>query len=251
MNPMQHPANSPYERYAEKSVLGLGKQKGMEHAIGGDFESMGQLQKAVLLQHGVKPNSSLLDLGCGSGRLANALKNMPELKYVGVDVVAAFLDHAKELAGRADWRFVKTNELTIPADDSSLDCVCAFSVFTHLRHEQTYVYLQEIKRALKDSGRLIFSFLEFRVYAHWTVFEENVRNIGNDVPLNQFMDCDGIRAWAAHLGLDILIINHGDEMYIELPDRIAKEDGTWYENRASLGQSLCVLQKRPRLVENH
>jgi ubiquinone/menaquinone biosynthesis C-methylase UbiE len=80
MNPMQLPASSSYERYAEKSVLGLGKQKGMEHAIGGDFESMGQLQKAVLLQHGMKPNSSLLDLGCGSGRLAIALKNMPELK---------------------------------------------------------------------------------------------------------------------------------------------------------------------------
>ena len=51
--------------------------------------------------------------------------------------------------------------LYIPAPDACADMVCAFSVFTHLLHTETYLYLEDIRRVLRPGGRLVFSFLEF------------------------------------------------------------------------------------------
>jgi hypothetical protein len=47
-----------------------------DDAIGGDFDLGGRIQLGVLLRQGLRPTDTLLDLGCGSGRLA--LKAIPK-----------------------------------------------------------------------------------------------------------------------------------------------------------------------------
>ena len=85
--------------------------------------------------------------------------------------------------------------------------VCAFSVFTHLLHEQSFVYMEDCRRVLRGGGKLVFSFLEFRVPSHWDVMEANVSALGTGTGvLNQFMSVDGIEAWAKHLNFDVLDI---------------------------------------------
>ena len=47
--------------------------KGMEIAVGGEFEAIGILERELLIQQGLQPTGYLIDVGCGSGRLAKPL----------------------------------------------------------------------------------------------------------------------------------------------------------------------------------
>jgi ubiquinone/menaquinone biosynthesis C-methylase UbiE len=201
------------------------------------------MQRYLLFQYGLTPQSSLVDVGCGSGRLAVVLRDLLGLRYLGIDVVDDLLQYAAEIANRRDWVFKKSINLEIPAVDNSQDMVCAFSVFTHLLHEETYLYLKEIKRVLKPRGRCVFSFLDFSVPAHWTVFETNLENVNQRSVLNQFMDSGAIRAWCQHLGFEVLAIHPGSEPHIQLPDPVQFEDGSVMTGKGSMGQSVCVIQK--------
>jgi hypothetical protein len=120
--------------------------------------------------------------------------------------------------------------------------VCFFSVFTHLLHEHSYTYLQEAKRVLKPNGKIIFSFLEFAIASHWSVFELNLSDMSvGAYPLNMFIGRDAIESWAAHLGLKILAIEDGDKPHIPVQAPIAFEDGRVMEGKGNMGQSICVL----------
>jgi SAM-dependent methyltransferase len=104
--------------------------------------------------------------------------------------------------------------LSIPEKDNSADVVCFFSVFTHLLHEQSYIYLQEAKRVLKPGGMIVFSFLDFTLPQHWNVFETNLREVKMGTHLNMFMSKDAIPVWAERLNLKVQHIQDGDKGYI-------------------------------------
>jgi SAM-dependent methyltransferase len=216
--------------------------KAMEVAIGGEFDAIGIIEREILVHHGLPPSGFVIDVGCGSGRLSKPLSQYLRGSYLGIDIVPELVAHANALTKRRDWTFAVATGLAIPAKADTADIVCFFSVFTHLLHEQSYVYLQEAKRVLKPGGRIVFSFLEFAMPSHWTVFENTVARLGAE-HLNVFIGRDAIAAWAAHLGLDILAIVDGDKPQTPLREPVTMEDGTVLTDTASLGQSLCVLRK--------
>jgi len=217
----------------------------MKLAVGGQFDSFGTLERELLIRYGLQPDGYVIDVGCGSGRLAKPLSQyLPAGKYLGTDIVPELVDYARNLVARPDWRFEVANGLCIPEQDDQADMVCFFSVFTHLLHEQSYVYLQEAKRVLKPGGKIVFSFLDFAIPCHWAVFESNVRDINGECPLNMFLSRDGIQAWAEHLRLEIETFHDGDKPHIPLPHPIILEDGTVMQEQGNLGQSVCVLVKR-------
>lgn len=232
-----------YNKLVKHKLASQGRDQAMADSIGGNFGHFGQFQKQLLLQYGLTENSFLLDIGCGSGRLANALKNLPDLAYVGIDVVQDLLDYAAEICQRPDWQFIKSTHFDLPLTDNSVDMVSAFSVFTHLLHEESYRYLAEIHRVLKPNGQIVFSFLDFSVPEHWTIFVSNLLQIDNRVHLNQFISADAISVWAKHLQFEIIDIHAGNQAYIELPEPITDNKGNTYSGKVSLGQSVCVLQK--------
>ena len=145
--------------------------KAMELAVGGEFEAMGFLEMETLKHFGLQEDAYLIDVGCGSGRLAKPLSEYLKGRYLGIDIVPDLVKYARENINRSDWRFKTADGLSIPEGEGRADAVCFFSVFTHLLHEQTYVYLQEAKRVLKPGGRIIFSFLDFSIPSHWAVFK--------------------------------------------------------------------------------
>jgi len=53
---------------------------------------------AGIINHCFPQNPAVLDLGCGSGRLATVFKNYPFSRYLGVDVSAAGIERATALA---------------------------------------------------------------------------------------------------------------------------------------------------------
>ena len=218
-------------------------ERAMKSAVGGEFEAMGLLQRELLIQFGLKKNGYVIDVGCGSGRLAKPLSDYLSGGYLGIDVVPDLVGYARNLVRRPDWRFEVAKGLSIPERDEKADIVCFFSVFTHLLHEQSYTYLEEAKRVMKPDGKIIFSFLEFAVPHHWHVFDTNLGAIDTDSPLNMFMSRDAIEAWASHLDLEIQFAARGDEPHIRLSVPVVFDDGRVVTELGSLGQSICVLRK--------
>src|SRR5262245_59725340 len=51
-------------------------------AVGGDFDAVGQLLHDTLIFHGLQKHHYLIDIGCGSGRLAKPLSEYLEGKYL-------------------------------------------------------------------------------------------------------------------------------------------------------------------------
>jgi SAM-dependent methyltransferase len=209
----------------------------MADAVGGAFDKIGSLELAALRYYGLKPEDYVVDVGCGSGRLAKPLARFSTGPYLGIDVVPDLLDYARSFAPRSNWRFALAPGLSIPESDEKADLICFFSVFTHLRHEQSFLYLKDAHRIVKTGGKILFSFLEFAVPSHWDVFEGNIAQLESEKiePLNQFMSRDLIEVWARRLGLRHLGIRSGDDAFL-LPEG---GDGIY----SIFGQSICVLVK--------
>ncbi len=203
----------------------------MAKAVGGaDYHKAGQTERDILFAAGLRPGMSVFDLGCGSGRLATALaKERIALQYLGTDVVQDLLDYAKSKTP-AHFRYVLHRELSVPAESSSVDIACAFSVFTHLLHHETFMYMEDIRRALKPGGKLVFSFLEFASNSHWTVFEHTIMaQRGNTTPpLNTFIERTAIEVWVQRAGWHV-------DRYIEEWEAVGDSE--------PLGQSTVILTK--------
>lgn len=232
-----------YNKQTKELLRKYSKKQAMSLAVGGHFDAVGLLEYFLLIQNGLQKQHNVVDVGCGSGRLAFQLKDFLTGQYVGTDVVPDLYKYAQTICQRPDWKFLSTSGLTIPISDNYADFVCFFSVFTHLLHEESYTYLEEAKRVIKPRGIIIFSFLEFAIPSHWDVFQRVLDDNRPDKVLNQFISRDAIMAWAEHLNLQILEITDGDKPHINLDRTVRWEDGREMIGKGNLGQSVCVLTK--------
>lgn len=221
-----------FVRDYEKHVADLmGKypiDEAMSLAVGGDYETFGNIEAGILRTAGLEDGMHLVDLGCGSGRLATVLHDSAKIGYVGIDVVQALLDYARKKA--PGYVFLLHRGLSIPREDKSADMVSAFSLFTHLLHAESYVYLEECVRILRPGGKIVFSFLEFAEPNHWPVFAQMKSNAiaAGGGHLNMFIERGAIDVWAAKLGIVV-------ERYV------SGSSPAW--NGHGLGQSVAVLRK--------
>lgn len=139
----------------------------------GDFIAISAEFLAYFVEQGeLQPGDTVLDIGCGIGRMAAGLACYldPDTgRYFGFDPVAkgiewcrqAFANHPNfkfELMDvynelyRRDGRVLST-QYRFPLNDGSIDLVILTSVFTHLYYEEVEGYLKEIGRLLNVSGR--------------------------------------------------------------------------------------------------
>jgi len=234
---------SAYEQHVQKLQQRLGRDEAFRQAIGGDFVAVGKLEYHLLISLGLKDADFVIDVGCGSGRLACQLARLPQLNYLGTDVVPTLLDYAREISKRPDFRFVHTEGTSIPAANESADFICFFSVFTHLLHEDSFRYFREAARVLKPGGKLVMSFLEFRIPLHWSTFVASVDKAAPGQHLNQFIERDTIQAWAEHSGLTVESFRSGDTAHIPIPEEIVFENGVRYGCLGTFGQSVAVLTR--------
>lgn len=232
-----------YRAHVESLEKKLNTDKALSQAVGGEFVAIGKLEYSLLRNLGLKSGHAVIDIGCGSGRLACQLAPFRDISYIGCDVVPRLLEYAKTLCDRPDWQFHSTNGTSIPCASGSAHFACFFSVFTHLTHEDTYRYIMEAHRVLVPGGLLVMSFLEFRVPSHWVQFKASVFNLRPDNHLNQFLSRDAIDAWAHHAGFEVVSIHDGDSNYISLESDVVFDDGRVISGAGSLGQSLAVLRK--------
>lgn len=121
-------------------------------------------------------DTRLLDLGCGSGRLAIgvAAEIGPIRSYRGIDVDPAAVRWAnRHLAPRAGFLRFSTVDVhnarynpsglpldeafRLPVDDDAFDTVYAYSLFSHMVESDVRVYLSEISRVLTAGGGAVFT----------------------------------------------------------------------------------------------
>lgn len=131
---------------------------------------------ADLLARYLKPKSTVLDIGCGSGRTARYLSENPDVeRYIGFDVVREAVEWCTRYISPATsgrFRFehldVKNAEFNprgsitpesvrFPAEDRSVHLVFAASVFPHLLEATALRYFEEISRVLVRRGLLVVS----------------------------------------------------------------------------------------------
>ena len=208
-----------------------GKEVSTFLTVGGQSEELGQRSLDILRKFGLGEDDFLVDVGCGYGRLAKALELDHKGRYLGTDVVPELLNYANAHFGREGREFKLVDQLVIPAEDNSVDMVCFFSVFTHLLHEQSFTYLKEVKRVLKNDGRVVFSFLDFKDPVHIPFFEGSVYEMNEGRPLNVFMSEVIIEVWAKLLGFKCIKIAGPEEK---------KSLGYPF---VEFGQSIACLQK--------
>lgn len=221
-----------YERLITILLVRYPVDQAMSRAVGGNFEHFGVVQCAVLRYMGLQDGMSLIDFGCGSGRLAYALGHEPmHVGYYGIDIDQRLLDYAKSKAP-AHFRFALNHALKLPTPDASADMVCAFSVFTHLRQSETYLYLEDIRRVLRKNSKLVFSFLEFAEPLHWKIFEETVSEERRRwLPhLTEFVERNAIQRWCEKLDFQL-------EGFID-------SDAPPWGDAGPLGQSVAVLRRQ-------
>ncbi|CDH44127.1 class I SAM-dependent methyltransferase [Candidatus Contendibacter odensensis] len=234
-----------YSKQTKELLKFNDEKKAMSLAVGGDFEAVGLLEYYLLIQQGLKPVDTVVDVGCGSGRLASQLRSYLSGLYVGIDVVPELFQYAESICSRPDWKFYAAPGLKIPEPDNSADFICFFSVFTHLLHEETFQYLEDARRVIKPNGKIIFSYLEFAIPSHWFIFKNSLIDQRPDKVLNQFVSRDAIQAWTEHLNLSVMEINDGDKPHINLSGQVVRwDDGREMRGKGNLGQSVCVLMKR-------
>jgi SAM-dependent methyltransferase len=226
-----------YRRFVDN--LAGSSTQAMSIAVGGQYESFGVLMREILINAGLRDSGYLIDVGCGSGRLAHVLSVE---RYLGTDVVPELLAHARTRCANPAWRFELVNDIMIPESAGAADMICFFSVFTHLLHEDSYRYLREAHRVLKPEGKVVFSFLEFKIGSHWAVFAGMVEGREADEVHNQFISRDAIASWCGHLGFAIEATYDGDMPHIPLQP-VTLDAGRVVEGLTSLGQSVCILRK--------
>lgn len=154
-----------YRRAISRQLL-LQGERGYEAAVGGAFEIIGALERDAIDAAGLKEDGSIVDVGCGAGRLAAALKDRSALTYLGLDISRMLLDRAREICARPDWRFEIVERPEIPLADNSADLVSMFSLITHLPAKETRAYFGEAARVLKPGGALVVSFLDPEIPVH-------------------------------------------------------------------------------------
>jgi ubiquinone/menaquinone biosynthesis C-methylase UbiE len=134
--------------------------------------SSAAFRKALVEVAGLTPESHVLDVGCGFGRLATDLTHYlsAEGSYDGLDIVRTGINWCITNIPNpnTNMRFRHANvyneeynpegqfqaaEYRFPYDDGSFDIVTLASVFTHMLPREVDNYLSEIVRVLKPDGR--------------------------------------------------------------------------------------------------
>jgi SAM-dependent methyltransferase len=145
---------------------------------GDDFEATGQEFLNLFVQVGdLQPDERILEMGCGSGRMAIPLTNYLSQSgyYTGIDITTQSIAWCQRNISRrypnfsflhADLYNKRYNprgrylakDYTFPFKSESFDFIFLTSVFTHLFPEDTENYLCEIARSLRRDGRGFFTF---------------------------------------------------------------------------------------------
>ena len=139
-------------------------ETGYKAAIGGgeNWEEHGDLQRDFLIGRGLLPRHCLLDIGCGTGRLARKItRYLVPWRYIGYDISVKAIRAAEHLSVSEGWEvfFPKFHLGDICPDGVPVDFAWAFSVFIHLPLENVRDIMDRVAKRLRRNGQFLFSYV--------------------------------------------------------------------------------------------
>ena len=146
---------------------------------GGDFKEVGEEFLHYFQTFcKIKPTDKILDIGCGSGRMAVPLTKFLDSSgiYEGFDIFPSGIKWCQKNISPKYNNFhfnlvdiynkeynpkgkIPSSKFSFPYENDSFDFIFATSVFTHMLPDDVENYFSEIKRVLKKNRKCFLTFL--------------------------------------------------------------------------------------------
>ncbi len=140
----------------------------------------------------IRPGMRILDIGSGRGEIVRHCARLGADAF-GMDYAAAANSLARQLikgekAGGGAMEIVQGDAKRLPFDDHRFDRVLMFDIVEHLHPWELHQALLEVRRTLKDDGRLIIHTAPNRWYDRYAYpivrFYRRLTGEGHDYPRN-------------------------------------------------------------------
>jgi SAM-dependent methyltransferase len=120
------------------------------------YDKLADEKLQLLIDVGLQPHHKILDVGCGTGQLAQTCEHFlsDDGLFVGTDVGESGIAFCKARFLRKNFQFLVNEPTTLPIRDTRFDVVCFFSVFTHTYPDETVLLMAEAARLLTPNGWL-------------------------------------------------------------------------------------------------
>ena len=125
----------------------------------------GRQDAQYMIKHGLKPNHTMLDYGCGVMRTGvPVIQYLAEGQYIGVDISEERIDMGRRLARshgitKDQYRAFKVTDCLLrEIEDDSVDFAWALSVINHMPEPDIRTAFKSMSRVLKPDGQFLFIF---------------------------------------------------------------------------------------------
>jgi SAM-dependent methyltransferase len=129
------------------------------------WQRLGQMQFTYLKEHGLKPEDTMLEIGCGNLRAGRLfIEYLDAGHYSGIDISPEILAAAEQtvveygLEGKQPSLSLVTDNMFTRFPDASFDVIHAHSVYSHCPIDVIDECFAHVGRILKPSGHFDFTF---------------------------------------------------------------------------------------------
>ena len=195
--------------------LGLGKQDEAQRYVGTD-EVSGQIQLELLKREGCRPDSRVLEIGCGRLHLAVPLiQYLNDDHYVGMDPnewlrqVALKKEPVRKLVEEKGARFLSGDTFDASELGIKFDYIFSHSVLSHAAHWQFEQFLRNTAAVMAPGGRNLSSIrlAEGNEYgSEGTEDKQDSMDEEWQYPGNSYFTLSTVKKVAENIGLDAVYI---------------------------------------------